>query len=72
MVDRSIVELNAHFAAPSFHVIGREILAIIGDDVVGDTVSVYDPEYKVYNWSGFGHFHWFSFYPFGELIYHDQ
>ena len=25
MVDGSIVELNAHFAAPRFHLVGREI-----------------------------------------------
>ena len=72
MVDGSVVELNAHFAAPSFHLIGCEIGAIISDDAVGDAVSVYDPGYEVYDWSGFGRFDWFGFYPFGELVYHDQ
>ena len=72
MVDGSIVELNAHFAAPSFHFIGCEIGAIISDDVVGDAVSVYDPGYEVYYWSGFGCFDWFGLYPFGELVHHDQ
>ena len=72
MVDGSIVELDAHFVAPRFHLIGREIRAIIGDDAVGDTVSVYDPGYEVYYWSGFGRFDWFGFYPFGELVHHDQ
>ena len=39
---------------------------------MGDTLAVYDPRYKVYHWSGFGHFNWFGFYPFGEFIDHDQ
>ena len=72
MVGRSVVELNAHFAAPSFHFIGYEIGAIISDDAVRDNVSVYDPGYEVYDWSGFGRFDWFGFYPFGELVHHDQ
>ena len=38
----------------------------------GDTVGVYDPGYEVYYWFGFGRFDWFGFYPFGELVHHDQ
>ena len=72
MVDGSIVELDAHFAAPRFHLIGREIRAIIGDDAVGDAVTVYNPRYEVYHWSGFGRFNWFGLYLFGELVHHDQ
>ena len=72
MIDGGVIELNAHVAAPSFHFIGCEVLAIISDDAVGDAVAVYYPGYKVYHWSGFGHFNWFGFYPFGEFIHHDQ
>ena len=64
MIDRGVVELDAHFAAPSFYFIGCEIGAIISDDAVGDTVLVYDPGYEVYYWSGFGRFDWFGFYSF--------
>ena len=42
MIDGGIIELNAHVAAPSFHLVGCEVGAIIGDDVVGDTVTVYN------------------------------
>ena len=41
MIDRGIIELDAHFAAPEFYLAGREVRAIISDDVVGDAVSVY-------------------------------
>ena len=43
VIDRGVVELDAHFAAPSFHLIGCEIRAIVSDDAVGDTVMVYNP-----------------------------
>ena len=69
MVDGSVIKLNAHFSAPSFHFLGYEICAIISDDAVGDTVSVYGPGYEVYYWSRFGRFDWFGFYPFGELVH---
>ena len=72
MVYGSIVELDAHVFAPEFNLAGREVHAVISDDAVGDTVSVYDSGYKVDNLSGYSRFHWCGFYPFGELIYHDQ
>ena len=67
-----VIELNAQISAPVFHLIGCEIGAVIGDDAMWDTITVYNAGYKVYYWSGFGRFHWFGFYPFGELVNHDQ
>ena len=72
VIDRGVVELNAHFATPGFHFLGYKIRAVVGDDTVGDTVTVYNLRYEVYYWSGFGRFNWFGFYPFGELVHHDQ
>ena len=72
VIDGSIIELDAHVFAPEFYLIGRKICAVIGDDVVGDAITVYDPGYKVYHRSGFGRLNKLSFYPFGELIHHDQ
>ena len=72
MIDRSIIELNAHVAAPKFHLVGCKVRAIVSDDAVGDAITVYNPGYEVYHWSGFGRFNWFGLYPFGEFIYHDQ
>ena len=43
MIDGGVIELNAHVAAPSFHLVGCEVGAIIGDDAMGDTITVYDP-----------------------------
>ena len=60
------------FLHQSFYLVGRKVCAIIRDDAVGDAVTVYDPGYEVYHWSGFGRFNWFGFYPFGEFIHHDQ
>ena len=72
MRDGGIIELNAHVAAPSFYLVGCKVRAVIGDDVVGDAVTVYNPGYEVYPRSGLGRFNCFGFYPFGEFIYHDQ
>ena len=52
VIDRGKIDLNAHVAAPSFYLVGCEVGAFIGDDTVGDTVTVYDPGYEVYHWSG--------------------
>ena len=52
MIDGGIIELNAHVAAPSFYLVSCEVRAVIGDDAVGDTITVYDPGYEVYHWSG--------------------
>ena len=72
VIDGSIIELDAHVFAPEFYLIGRKVRAVIGDDAVGDAITVYDPGYKVYHRSGFGHFNRLGFYPFGELIHYDQ
>src|SRR3954465_168454 len=72
VIDRSIVELNAHVFAPQLYFIGGEVCAVIGDDTVGDTVTVYDPGYEVYHRSGFGRLNRLGFYPFREFIHHDQ
>ena len=72
VIDRGIIKLNAHFAAPSFYVVSCKVRAVIGDDAVGDAVVVYNPGYVVYHWSGLGRFNWFGFYPFGEFIHYDQ
>ena len=72
MIDRSIIEPDAHFAAPEFYLVGHEVRAIISDDSVRDAITVYNPGYKVYHRSGFGHLNRLGFYPFGELIHHDQ
>ena len=67
-----MIELDAHFAAPEFYLVGREVRAVISDDVVGNAVMVYNPGYKVYHRSGFGRHNKLGFYPFGEFIHHDQ
>ena len=72
MIDRSIIELNAHVDAPKFHLIGCKVRAVVSDDDVGDAVTVYDPGYEVYHRSGFGRLNRLGFYPFGELIHHDK
>ena len=46
MIDGGIIELNAHVAAPSFHLVSCEVRAVIGDDAVGDTITVYNPDMK--------------------------
>jgi hypothetical protein len=56
MIDGGVIELNRHVTAPSFYLLGCEVGAIVGDDVMGDTVAVHDPLYEVYHWSRFGHF----------------
>ena len=53
MIDISIVELDAHIAAPEFHLIGCKIRAIVSDDTVGDAIKVYNQRYEVYHRSGF-------------------
>ena len=35
VIDGGVIELNAHVAAPSFHLVGCEVGGIIGDDAVG-------------------------------------
>ena len=65
MIDRGVIELDAQISAPGFHFVGSEVGAIIIDDALGDTVTVYDPGYEVYHLSGFGRFNWFGLYPFG-------
>ena len=72
VIDGSIIELDAHVFAPEFYLIGHKVRAIISDDAVGDSVTVYNPGYEVYHWSGLGRFNWLGFYPFGEFIHHDQ
>ena len=72
VIDKSIIELDAHVAAPEFYLVGREVRAIVSDDAMGDAITVYNPGYEVYHWSGFGRFNRFGFYPFGEFIHHDQ
>ena len=72
MIDGSIIELDAHVFAPEFYLVGRKVRAIIRDDAVGDAITVYDPGYEVYLWSGLGRFNWFGFYPLGEFFDHDQ
>src|SRR3954468_8958737 len=72
MIDRSIIELNAHVFAPQLYFFRGEVCAVIGDNAVGDTVTVYDPGHEVYYRSGFGRLDRRGFYPFGEFIHHDQ
>ena len=72
VIDGSIIELDAHVFAPEFYLVGYEVRAVISDDAVGDAVTVYNPGYKVYHMSGFGRLDGLGFYPYGELIHHDQ
>ena len=69
---RSTCPFNAHVFAPEFYLAGREVRAVISDDATGDAITVYNPGYKVYHWSGFSRLNRLGFYPFGELICHDQ
>ena len=72
MVYGGLIKLDAQVGAPSFHLIGCKVRAIVSNNTMWDTVTVHNPLYEVYHWSGFGHFNWFGFYPFGELVHHDQ
>ena len=72
VIDGGIIELDAHVFAPEFYLVGHKVRAVIRDDAVGDAVTVYNPGYKVYHRSGFGRLNRLGFYPFGELIHHDQ
>ena len=71
VIDGGIIELNAQVNTPGFHFIGCKIGAVIGDDVVWDTIMVHDTGYKVYHWSSFSRFDWFGFYPLSELVDHN-
>ena len=35
VIDRSVIELDAHVAAPKFYLVGCKVRAVIGDDAVG-------------------------------------
>ena len=35
MIDRGIIELKAHVATPEFYLVGREVRAVVSDDVLG-------------------------------------
>ena len=48
MIEGGIIELNAHVATPSFYLVSCEVRGVIGDDAVGDTITVYYPGYEVY------------------------
>ena len=72
VIDGSIIELDAHVFAPEFYLVGGKVCTVIGYDAVGDAITVYHPGYEVYHRSGFGRFNRLGFYPFGELIHHDQ
>ena len=72
VLDGSIIKLDAHVFALEFYLVGRKVHAVIRDDVVGVAITVYNPGYKVYHRSGFVRLNRLGFYPFGELIHHDQ
>ena len=72
MIDGSLIELDAHVFALEFYLVSREVRAVISDDAVGDAITVYNPEYKVYHRSGFGRLNRLGFYLFGELIHHGE
>ena len=72
MIYRGVIELDAQIGTPGFHFVGCEIGAVISDDAVWNTITVYDAGYKVYYWPGLGRFNWFGLYPLGEFIHHDQ
>ena len=35
MIDRSIIELDAHVAAPKFYLVGFKVCAVVSDDAMG-------------------------------------
>ena len=72
MIYRGVIELNAQISAPGFHFVGCEIGAVISDDAVRNTITVYDGGYKVYYRPELGRFNWFGLYPLSEFIHHDQ
>ena len=49
MIDRSIIELDAHVAAPEFYLVVREVRAVVSDDAMGDAITVYNPGKEVYH-----------------------
>ena len=67
MVDGCIVELDAQISTLGFHLVGYKIRAIISDDAMRDTITVYYAGYKVDNRPSFNYFYWFGLYPFSEF-----
>ena len=60
MVYGGVIKLDAQIGAPSFHLVGCKVRAIVSNNTVQDTVTVYDAGYKVYHQSGFGRFNRFA------------
>ena len=54
VIDEGVIELDAQVSTPFVHFVAYKIGAVICDDVVWDTITVYDTGYKVYHWPGFG------------------
>ena len=72
MIDRGVIEFNAQFSTLGFHFTGCEIGAVIGDDVVWDTITVHNIGYEVYHRARLSCFDRFSLYPLSEFVYHNQ
>ena len=72
MIDGGVIELDAQISTSSVYFIGCEVRAVIGDDAMWDTITVYDTGYEIYLWSGYGRFNRLDLYPFSEFIHHDQ
>ena len=56
----------------AFHLIGCEIGAVIGDDVVWNSITVHNTGYEVNYQAGLSRFDRFSLYPLSEFVHHNQ
>ena len=54
VINRCVIELDAHLCAPVFDLLGREIGSVISYYTVRDTITVYHAGYEVDYWSGLG------------------
>ena len=62
MIYGGVIELDAQVSTPNFYLIGCEVRAVVSNNVVRDTITVYDTRYKIYDRSGFSWFYWFGLY----------
>ena len=62
-----VIELDAEVSTPILYLIGYEVRAVVSNNVVQDTIMVYDIAYKIYHRSGFSCFYWFGLFHLVNL-----
>ena len=68
VIDRSIIELDAHVAAPQFYLVGCKVRAVVGDDAVGNPEAAHETLDELdcgASWDSADGFH---FCPLGEFV----